>query len=459
MLTSRGVGLLGAAVVIYAAARAFGITELQLTAVAAVGLVLTAVLFSVLTSARLRVERTVRPRQLHHGADATSTLTITNQGRLPTASLELADRIPAALGTGADTRLRPLAAGATITFRTRLEGMRRGRHTLGPLQVVLRDPFRLVARRHRIDALGELLVLPQVLDLPAGLPLGGAQASSGTGNPRPLATGEDRSTVREYVRGDDLRGVHWPSTAHRGKLMVRQAEAPQDPRAVVVLDRRLERHDPAGRPGSFETAVVAAASTLFHLDRRGRGVVLVDGPLSGSLDARPAGAWLAHLADVAPHRIDLLAVWRQLSTGQAGDGALVVVLPPPPTEELRELVRAGRGFGTCTAVVVAGSGPPRGATRGGRRPAAAHAGDRQQAEATAAALRAAGWRTTVVSRPQELPIAWYELTVDRPGRRPVAPAEPPAGPSGRRTSAGPTRRRTGAAAAHDGPPPRPRELR
>lgn len=454
MLTSRGVGLLGAAVIIYASARAFGITELQLTAVAAVGLVLAAVLFSLLTSARLRAERTVRPHLLHHGADATSTLTVTNDGRLPTAAMELVDDVPPALATGTSARLRPLAAGASITFRTRLEGVRRGRHTLGPLRVVLRDPFRLVARRHTLDAAGEVLVLPQVLDLPAGLPLGGAQASAGSGAPRPLATGEDRSTIREYVRGDDLRGVHWPSTAHRGKLMVRQAEAPQDPRAVVVLDPRLQRHDPAGRPGSFETAVVAAASTLFHLDRRGRGVVLVDAPLVGPLDARPADAWLAYLAEVVPRDVDVSAVWRQLGNGQAGDGALVVVLPPPPTAELRELVRAGRGFGTCTAVVVAGTGASRSATRGGRRPTAASAGDRQDAEATAAALRAAGWRTTVVTRPQELPIAWYELTVDRPGRGPAGGAShPPA------MAAPATRSATRRFPAGDGPPPPPRELR
>lgn len=455
MLTSRGVGLLGAAVVIYASARAFGITELQLTAVAAVGLVVAAVLFSTLTSARLQVVRTVHPTRLHHGAEARSTLVVTNTGRLPTAALELEDRIDPVLARAAHARLRPLAAGGTVTLRTRVDGARRGRHQLGPLRVVLRDPFRLVARRQDLDAAGEIVVLPQVVELPGGLPLGGAQATSGSGAPRPLATGEDRSTVREYVQGDDLRGVHWPSTAHRGKLMVRQAEAPQDPRAVVVLDRRSGRHDPAGAPGSFETSVVAAASALVHLDRRGRGVVLVDGPLTGPVAPRPSDAWLAHLAETAPSTVDLPAVWRQLAKGAAGDGALLVVLPPPDADELRDLVRAGRSFGTCTAVLVRrGAG---GATRGG-----------PDAESSAAALRAAGWRTTVVTRPDELPVAWYELTVDRPRTSATSTLTTGTSAVGVGRAPGPTSGRDAAAAAAsrpasvrvvDGPPPPPRELR
>jgi hypothetical protein len=329
--------------------------------------------------------------------------------------------------------------------------------------VVLRDPFRLVARRHELDASGEVLVLPRVLDLPGGLPLGGAQTASGSGAPRPLATGEDRSTVREYVQGDDLRGVHWPSTAHRGKLMVRQAEAPQDPRAVVVLDRRVERHDPAGEPGSFETAVVVAASALVHLDRRGRGVVLVDAPLVGPVAPRPSDGWLVHLAETTPSTVDVPAVWRQLGNGMAGDGALLAVLPAPEPAELRHLVRAGRGFGTCTAVLVAGSSPVTGAGRGVQRTSgrAPHrAADRAAAESAAAALRAAGWRTTVVTRPEELPIAWYELSVDRPrtSSSGTVGATGAAATTGRRTT--PSRATAGVAGEPDaGPPAIPRELR
>lgn len=407
MLTSRGTGMLVASVLTYAAARSFGIAELQLVAVAVLVLTVLAWIGTTATSRRVEVLRTVRPTALHHDAEATLTLHVHNRGRLPTAALEVRDAVPAALGSGVRARLGSLAAGERVERTTTLTGRVRGHHRLAPVTVTRRDPFGLVRAQRPVPADAEVVVYPRVVDLPSGLPLGGATTATGGGAPRPLAIGEERSTVREYVRGDDLRAVHWASTAHRGKLMVRQAEAPQDPRATVVLDVRADRHDPAGAPGTFETAVAVAASVAFHLDRRGRGVVLLDGPLgTAGPRPRPAEAWLTDLATIAPHAADVGALWRQLGEGRAGDGALVVVAPPPTVTELHLLVRAGRAFGTRTAVLI--DAHPRGPRAGG----GAAPGD---VDAAVAGLRAAGWRATAVRTIDELPIAWYELTVDRPG--------------------------------------------
>lgn len=400
MLTLRGVGLLAAAVLLYASARAFGVPELQLTAVAAVGLVFGAVLYALLASARLTVDRRLRPGDLHQGAATEVELAVRNTGRLPTVGLELHDPLPRGFGAGLRTRLPALSRGGGTTLRGRLTGVRRGRFALGPVELVVRDPFRLVARRHEVSAPGTLTVYPAIAELGAGLPLGGATSSAGTGNARPSSSGEDRSTVREYVHGDDLRGVHWASTAHRGKLMVRQAEAPQEPRAVVLLDARDDRHGPAGPRSSFETAVSAAASVLCHLDRRGRGVTLVDGPLVGPTRSRPAEGWLEHLAVATPSEVDLATVARQLAQGLAGDGALVAVLSSPDASDLERSVRAGRAFSSCAALLI---------------DVAAHHGRRGDGlEPAAQQLRAAGWRVAIVDGPQALPLAWHELVVERP---------------------------------------------
>ncbi|MEX1177568.1 MAG: DUF58 domain-containing protein [Nitriliruptor sp.] len=403
MLTERGSGLVGAAGLLYVASRAFGVAELQLAAVAVVGLLVAAAVFVWSTSASLTATRLVRPGRIHFDAEADCEVTVRNTGRLPTATLELRDELPVSLGGGGSVTVPPLAPGARTTLTTRLRGHQRGRFDLGPLQVRFRDPFGLVSRSRSLPGTAELVVYPPVWALPSGLALGGASSAGGEGSSRPLASGEDRSTVREYVQGDDLRAVHWASTAHRGKLMVRQAEAPQDPRAVILLDIRAERHHGHGPSASIETAVAAAASATFHLADRGRGVVLVDGPLGTATRARPAEAWLGHLAVIEPRSVDLPATLQQLGQGAVGDGALVAVVTVPDPDELRALVRAGRGFTSRAALLVDAD---RHSGRGVRRDV--------DTGATADRLRAAGWRVAVLAPGDRLDHRWRELVVARP---------------------------------------------
>jgi uncharacterized protein (DUF58 family) len=403
VLTDRGTGLAGAAVLLYLAARTFGVPELQLLAVGIVALLGAATAFVWSTSTTLEATRLVRPGRLYFDAEAVSQVTVRNVGRLPTATLELQDEVPLVLGGSARVTVAPLPPGGRTQLTTPLRGAQRGRFTVGPVRVRLRDPFGLVARSRELPSRGEVVVYPPVWVLPGGLPLGGASATGGEGPPRPLASGEDRSTVREYVQGDDLRAVHWASTAHRGKLMVRQAEAPQDPRAVVLLDVRADRHHGHGPSASIEVAVAAAASAAFHLADRGRGVVVVDAPLAVVPRARPAEAWLEQLAVTEPRTVDLGAALQQLGQGLAGDGAIVAVLTPPDPGELRQLVRTGRAFTSRVAVLVD-------ASRYGGRPGRT----RDDASGSAERLRAAGWRVTVVGPGDRLDHRWRELVAARP---------------------------------------------
>lgn len=401
MVTERGVGVLVGAVGAYVVARSFGIAELQIGALAALALVAAAFVFTWLTSTSLEVDRLVRPARLHFDAEATVTVTVRNVGRLPTATLELRDEVPPGLGETGRTVLPPLRPGDRTTLSYELRGGQRGRFPVGPLQVKLRDPFRLVARSRRLPGRVDVVVYPPLWWLPPGLPLGGAAASTGEGRPRPRPAGDDLATVREYVQGDDLRAVHWASTAHRGKLMVRQAEAPEEPRAVVLLDVRADRHRGHGPTASFEAAVAAATSATHHLATRGRGVVLVEAPFDTPPRARAADAWLEQLAVVEPRPVDHLATLRQLGQGLAGDGALVAVTTVPDAGELQQLVRAGRAFSTRVALLVDAE------SHGGRGRRAA------DAAATARRLAAAGWRVTVLRAGDRLDDRWRELIAQR----------------------------------------------
>jgi uncharacterized protein (DUF58 family) len=405
MLTERGLGLLGAAIGLWIAARSFGIPELQMAAVGALALVVVAWSFTRVASAQLEVDRTVRPGRLFFDAEANVELQLTNRGRMPTAAMEVRDAAPPVLSDRASALLPPLRAGARTLVTYRIRGGQRGRFELGPLEVRLRDPFGLVARRRQLPGTSQVVVYPPVWQLPDGVPLGGTTTTGGEGRARPLPSGEDLANVREYVRGDDLRTVHWPTTAHRGKLMVRQAEAPQDPRAVLLLDIREDRHAGSGPASSFETAVAVAASATYHLASRGRQVAIVDRPVSAAPRSLPWGDWLDRLAAATPERVDLPALLSQLARGTAGDGALMAILTVPDPAELRALVRAGRGFSTKLCVLV---DAPSHAARGRRS---------EGASATVAKLRATGWRVTLIAAGDRIDDRWSELLLHR---RPTA---------------------------------------
>jgi uncharacterized protein (DUF58 family) len=399
VLTSRGIGLLVAAGALWITALALGVPELQIAAVAAALLVLVAFVATRLVVTRLEVDRVAAPGTAAFGAPVQVVLTMRNRSRLPTVPLELEDRLPATLAGRSRTRLAPLPPGRRATVRYRLTATHRGRFELGPVEVRARDPFGLAARTTQVPGSTALTVLPPVTPLPAGLPLGGAVATGRGPRARARAQGEDTANVREYVRGDDLRAVHWASTAHRGKLMVRHTESREEPRAVLILDLRTERHRGTGPSASEEAAVGAAASIVAHLAARDRGVVLLHRPLTEPPRAQERDELLAELAEVHTSDVELLALLGQVGQGLAGGGTLFAVVTLPQVGELRALVRAGRGFSTRVALLVdAGSHASR---------------SEPTADETAAALRAAGWRVAVLRAGDRLDDRWRELLTQR----------------------------------------------
>ena len=409
MLTRRGTGLLIGAGLLWLASQVFGTPELQIAAVAA--LILTAAAAAVVWSAssRLRVERITRPARLSFGDRGTVTLTITNDSGLPTPRLRFQDHAPAALADPTSTSLPPLGPGQRVELSYLLRAEQRGVAQLGPLQAEFRDPFDLFVRRRDLPGTSTITVRPRVVSLPPGLPLGGASGAGGEGRPRPQPGGEDLAEVREYVHGDPLKAIHWASTAHRGKLMVRGEESPQDPRATVLVDLRRDRHRGQGPTASLEATVSAAASATAHLTARGQGVAVVDGPAQGAIAVRPLDGWLDHLAEVEATDVDLRQVLAPLTTGGLVGSCLVAVVTAPDATDLQSLVRAGRSASLRIGILIdADSHGPR-----DRRPT-------PEIDAAAIGLRAAGWRVTVLRAGDDLAERWIELLhVRRSARTPV----------------------------------------
>src|SRR3978361_1914838 len=105
----------------------------------------------------------------------------------------------------------------------------RGRYGIGPLNVRLSDPFGFVELNRAFTSRATLVVTQAITALPATR-LSGDWTGTGENRPRAFASaGTEDVMVREYRLGDDLRRIHWPSTARAARPMGRrQGTAPTD---------------------------------------------------------------------------------------------------------------------------------------------------------------------------------------------------------------------------------------
>ncbi|MCX5396503.1 DUF58 domain-containing protein [Streptomyces sp. NBC_00102] len=274
-LTTRGRSFLAAGVA--AAVCAYVLGQADLLRVGLLLAVLPLVCAAALHRTHYRVVGTRRlsPSRVPAGSEARVHLRVDNASRLPSGLLMLQDRVPYVLGPRPRFVLDRVEPGGRREVSYRVRSDLRGRYPLGPLQLRLADPFGMCELTRSFSAHDTLVVIPRTQALPP-LRLTGAASGYGDGRQRSLAqAGEDDVLPRGYRHGDDLRRVHWRSTARYGELMVRREEQPQRARASVLLDTRREAFRGSGPDSAFEWAVSAAASALAHLVERGFAVRLL----------------------------------------------------------------------------------------------------------------------------------------------------------------------------------------
>lgn len=155
-----------------------------------------------------------------------------------------------------------------IAWRAKTVCRRRGRFTLGPVIATTGDPLGLFRRELVLAPEHELLVLPPTLPLSHFELVQGLMPGRGRGAQRSLQTTTNVVTVRNYVPGDALTRIHWPSTARLGQFMVKEFDL--DPTIDVVLMLDLDRDSQAGEGDSSteEYGVTIAASIAAYLLRQ-----------------------------------------------------------------------------------------------------------------------------------------------------------------------------------------------
>ena len=274
-LTTRGRSFLAAGIA--AAICAYVLGQGDLLRVGLLLAVLPLICVGVLHRTRYRVagSRRLSPQRVAVGSEARVHLRMENVSKLPTGLLMLQDHVPYMLGPRPRFVLDRVEAGGRREVSYRVRSDLRGRFPLGPLQLRLNDPFGMCELTRSFSAHDMLTVVPRTEPLPP-VRLAGEAAGYGDGRQRSLAlSGDDDVIPRTYRHGDDLRRVHWRSTARYGELMVRREEQPQRARCTVLLDTRALAYQGAGPDSAFEWAVSGAASALVHMLERGYAVRLL----------------------------------------------------------------------------------------------------------------------------------------------------------------------------------------
>jgi uncharacterized protein (DUF58 family) len=301
---------------------------------AALVLLVVAAVGSVLLPAPVRAERTVRPRTVHRLGACAGTLSLTSTSRRLRVRLDAVDLIG---GTPIGIEVPLLAPGEKSTVDYPVPTTRRGVLPVGPLELRRPGLAGLAGSRMSLGDVTDVRVVPRVLPV-RGLPSGVRRGHVGA-DERVERGGTDLVGLREYVPGDDLRRLHWATSAKTGVLMVREDADPARPHLAVLLDDRAGSHpDEEG----FEDAVETAASLLTAAVAGGHPVRLMSA--SGGVDIEvPAGlieddTTLAALADIQPVS-DMDTADALLSTR---DLDVVAVISGAGADQASLLMEAGR---------------------------------------------------------------------------------------------------------------------
>ncbi len=345
------------------------------------------------------VRRDVSSLQVEAGETAHVEVLVGNAGGR-TGTLLLEEEVPPALGEHPRFVVDPLAADAMTTVRYLVPTENRGRYPLGPMHVRVTDSIGMVAIDQTLPTTATVLVTPRTEPLPQ-IPLTGRWAGAGDNRTRDLLGGGSPDvTIREYRLGDDLRRIHWPTSARSGELMVRREEQEWQSRCTLLIDNRRLSHRGYGATSSMETAVSAAASIIRNLVAHDFEVRLISATGQSSAHGWHQGARGATLSQQL-ERLALMGMTRheQLSTDWIDEsqhgGMLLAVLGHLGDADRRFLAGLAKAGDAAYAVVLD-------VADWDRTP--------HTSPPATSTLQSGGWKATTLSRNGSLAASWLDLS-------------------------------------------------
>lgn len=264
----------------------FDLVGLGLLAVVVVGL------FVVARPSSVVIEREIQPPRVPKGSPAVAFLRFVNRGRRTAPTSVATQPFGAARVRTVIPRLR---GGERGTRAYRLPTGRRGIFDVAPIEVTRRDPFELFRFSRRYGRIERIWVYPRILALRA-LPTGKTRHLEGPSSDTSPQGNITFHRLREYRPGDDLRLIHWRSSARLGTLLVKHNVDTSQPYTVVLFDQRPHLYTEE----TFEQAVDVAASVIVASSANKAPVELrlTGGTVLGGPRVRDATPLIDHLTGV-----------------------------------------------------------------------------------------------------------------------------------------------------------------
>lgn len=287
---------------------------------------------------QLSIQRQVEPPRVEKGSPAIAVVHATNRSRRSLPGITVEQR----LGDEPVRLVLPRLRRGESGLRTyRLPTSRRGVFEIGPIEVVRADPFGLCRNVQRLGHSQRIAVHPRLLPL-ALLPSGTSRNLEGPSSDTSPQGSIGFHTLRDYVVGDDLRTIHWASTARTGKLVVRHNVDTAQPYTVVLADLRPEVYSQE----TFETAIDVTASLVSSMSAGKAPVQLraTNGQRLGGPAQRDPRPIVDHLTEVVPDPAGSLTAELLLLRRDRGGSALVVVTGRLDPESLPTIAALRRRF-------------------------------------------------------------------------------------------------------------------
>src|SRR6266566_4819418 len=160
-------------------------------------------------------------------------------------------------------------------WKARTVCRQRGRFQLGPVTATSGDPFGLFRRRIFLSPAHELLVLPRVVPITSFALFTGGLPGRGRSSRRALQTTTNATTIRDYIVGDALSRIHWRSSAHYNKLMVKEFDLDPAVDAWIFLDLHDAVQAGQGEHSTEEYGVTIAATVATYFLRQDLSVGII----------------------------------------------------------------------------------------------------------------------------------------------------------------------------------------
>jgi uncharacterized protein (DUF58 family) len=284
----------------------------------------------------LQCSRDLRPNPCIEGSPVHVRVTATSRGGMAGAVLSLDDYLPPEL----ELEGSPKSVGTLRGYLQReydLRTKRRGVHPVGPLRAIVSDAFGMGTSSFKVGQGSQVMVYPR--HGPVEI-FRGRESSEmlGLSTTEQKGASADFLSVRPYEPGDEVRTIHWRSSAKQGRLMVRELAKEEIRSTIVVLNceananRAIEEVFELGVRVAASVSVTALKSSMEvklvlygedpHVVGMGRGTVQLHRILSALATVNAKG------------NTPMSFILNRLATEESGSGTVHVV---SPTLEERDL--------------------------------------------------------------------------------------------------------------------------